>query len=147
VSDNGRLHVKSYDKANYYFTQRIGAAKQVTKRLEMKNSDVAFFNEYRNLLKRKEYTHVEVKKYFESMPKANFKKVCHNCGKNYMLFMSKLIKRSFCNFCLEYVCDKDCLCEEKFIIPRNFNIEYDLNTKHVCRKAAVLLNRKNYIKI
>ncbi len=119
----------------------------MTKRVEMKSSDVVFFNEYRNLLKRKEYTHLEVKKYFASMPKANFKKVCHNCGKNYILMMAKLIKRTFCNFCLEYVCDKDCLNEEKFIIPRNFNIEYDLSKKHVCRKAAVLLNRRNYLKI
>ena len=93
----------------------------------MKNSDVVFFNEFRNLLKRKEYTHGEVKKYFAKMDKFNFKDNCHNCGKKYSLFLAKTFKRTFCNFCMEYVCDKDCLCEEKFVIPRNFNLEYDLS--------------------
>lgn len=93
----------------------------------MKNTDVIFFNEYRNLLKRKEYTHYEVKKYMASLPKIDATKNCHQCGKKFNLFLAKLFKRGFCNFCMQYVCEKSCLHEEKFMIPRNCNISFDLS--------------------
>lgn len=61
--------------------------------------------------------------------------------------MTKIIKRCFCHFCIEYVCDRDCLSDEKFVIARNFNLEYDLTKRTVCSSAAMFLNRRNYIKI
>lgn len=61
--------------------------------------------------------------------------------------MSKFLKRCYCNFCMNYVCEKECISEEKFIIPRKFNLEFDLKEKQVCRLAAIFLTRRNYIKI
>lgn len=48
---------------------------------------------------------------------------------------------------MEYVCDRDCLSDENFIIPRNFNLEYDLKRRPVCSTAAMFLNKRNYLKI
>jgi hypothetical protein len=56
----------------------------------------------------------------------NYKKNCHNCGDKINLFMVKVIKRTFCYYCMEYVCDKDCISDEKYVIPRGFNIDFDL---------------------
>lgn len=61
--------------------------------------------------------------------------------------MVKVVRRCFCYFCMEYVCDRDCLSDETFVIPRNFNLEYDLRKRPVCSTASMFLNRRNYLKI
>lgn len=97
------------------------------KHIELKNSDVVFFNEFLTILKRKEYNSYEVHKFFKKITnRFNNKLNCHNCGKDLTTFMTKYIKRCNCYFCMEYVCSKDCLSEEKFVIPRLFNLSYDL---------------------
>lgn len=58
-----------------------------------------------------------------------------------------MIRRCFCNFCMEYVCSKECISGEKFTLPRSFNLEYDQDEKSVCQLAAMFLNRRNYLKI
>jgi hypothetical protein len=95
------------------------------KPIELKNSDIVFFNEFLKLLTRKEYTSLNVQRFFKQISsRINKKKNCHNCGKAFEL--AKIFKRCFCNFCMEYVCSKECLSNEKFVIPRSFNLEYDL---------------------
>lgn len=58
-----------------------------------------------------------------------------------------IIKRCYCYFCMEYVCDKGCVSDEKFIIPRLFNLDYDLKKRSVCQSAAMFLNRNNILRI
>jgi superfamily II helicase len=113
----------------------------------MKNSDVIFFNEFIQILKRKEYNSKEVEKYFTRLGKIDRKNLCHHCGKKINRFLAKFVRRNFCHFCMDYVCSRDCLSDEQFVIPRNFNIDYDLKKRPVCYSAAMLLNRNNYIKI
>lgn len=108
---------------------------------------MVFFNEFLAILRKKEYTSKEVQKYFNRLLKVDKKKQCHNCGKNLNRFMTKIVRRCFCYFCMEYVCDRDCLSDEKFVIARGFNLEYDLSKRSVCSSAAMFLNRRNYLKI
>lgn len=114
---------------------------------EIKNSDLLFFNEFIHIFKRKEYCSQAVEKYFKRLTSIDTKKYCHVCGKQMNMLKTRLINRCFCYFCMEYVCDKQCLSDETFIIPRSFNIDFDLRKKPVCQSAAMLLNRNNYIKI
>ena len=81
------------------------------------------------------------------MGKVDKKTCCHNCGKKINRFMTKIVRRCFCYYCMDYVCSKGCLSDETFIIPRNFNLEYDLKKRPVCQAASMHLNRKNYLKI
>lgn len=116
-------------------------------RKELQNSDLLFFNEFIHIYKRREYTATIVDKYFKRLTQIDNKKQCHVCGDTLSFFKTKVMKRCFCYFCLEYVCDKKCLSDETFIIPRNFNIDFDLRKRPVCESAAMLLNRNNYLKI
>ena len=119
-----------------------------TQHIELKNSDIVFFNEFMTILKRKEYNSFEVHRFFKKITnRFNNKSLCHNCGKDLTSFMTKYIKKCFCHFCMENVCSKECLSSEKFVIPRLFNLQYDLEQKQVCMQSSMFLNRRCYLKI
>ena len=56
---------------------------RVANKIDLRNSDIVFFNEFLNILKRKEYTAHEVHKFFRKITHRFDKKQlkCHNCGK------------------------------------------------------------------
>ena len=58
-----------------------------------------------------------------------------------------LLKKQFCHFCMEDVCSRECLAEEKFVVPRLFTLKFELEQKSVCKHAAIFLTRKTYVKI
>ena len=120
----------------------------MTKTVELKNSDIVYFNEFLGILRRKEYNSNQVHRFFRKINRRwNPKKLCHMCGKQMNSLLTQVLQKCFCSFCMEYVCSAGCLSKEKFIIPRLFNLNYDMQEKPVCQLAAVFLQRKNIIKI
>lgn len=94
-------------------------------------------DEFSQLLKRKEYNTKSVNKFFEKFgAKRSNEKICHNCGKEQA---GKLMKKIYCNFCMLPVCCKECLAKDSFIIPRDFNLNFDLQPKSLCTLAAMFL--------
>ena len=81
--------------------------------------------------------------------------LCHNCqvaqvpkrGMLEKVFNDESNSPLYCHFCMHRVCSIDCLHEEEFVIPRLFNVSYDVNKHRVCRKAGTFLSKQNYIKI
>mmetsp|Transcript_10621 Transcript_10621/g.12535 ORF Transcript_10621/g.12535 Transcript_10621/m.12535 type:complete len:123 (+) Transcript_10621:470-838(+) len=53
----------------------------------------------------------------------------------------------YCHFCMKRVCSIECAHDEEFVIPRLFNVEYDLKPKQVCKKAGMFLQRHNFLRI
>ena len=53
----------------------------------------------------------------------------------------------YCHFCMHRVCSEECLHEEKYVIPRLFNISYKIKKFQVCKKAGTFLSKQNYLKI
>lgn len=64
----------------------------------------------------------------------NNDRLCHCCRKWELpdrsvfskIFNNESDSALYCHFCMKRVCSIECMYEEKFIIPRLFNIEYDL---------------------
>lgn len=109
----------------------------------MTNSESLKEDEYSHILHRKEYTSKAVTKFLQSVVTANAK-TCHNCGKSLGVFK---LKAHHCNFCMANVCSKECLSKNLFVIPRDFNLKFDLEPKSVCHLAATFLERKCYLTI
>lgn len=72
---------KNYDKNNFIMTARATnnrnntSKKEVTKRSQLKNSDIMFFNEFFTIIKRREYTLKAVQRHFTKLQKAADMKV------------------------------------------------------------------------
>lgn len=45
------------------------------------------------------------------------------------------------------VCSPECLSEEKYVIPRLFNVSYNIQKVPVCKKAGTFLSKQNYLRI
>ena len=81
--------------------------------------------------------------------------LCHSCRKWEIparsvfsrMFNSESDSALYCHFCMQRVCSVECVSEDKFVIPRLFNIEYDLRQHHVCTKAGSFLSKHNFVKI
>ena len=73
--------------------------------------------------------------------------VCHSCRKVEIpergffasVFTNDQEHELYCHFCMKRVCSTECLIKEKFVIPRLFNVEYDLKHHSVCTKAGAFL--------
>ena len=48
---------------------------------------------------------------------------------------------------MKRVCSIECMFDEQFVIPRLFNVEYDLAPRHVCIKAGAFLAKNNFLRI
>lgn len=48
---------------------------------------------------------------------------------------------------MKRVCSIQCVYEEQFVIPRLFNVEYDVKKHHVCTKAGAFLTKHNLLRI
>ena len=99
--------------------------------------------EFTKILKRKEYSLEAVNNFFKKI-NVN-EKECHACGKS-LIGVGKLVKNSMCYFCMGPVC-KECLSTDQMIIPRDFNVKYDLTPKTVCTLAKAFMERKCFIPI
>ena len=53
----------------------------------------------------------------------------------------------YCHFCMHRVCSPECLSEEKYVIPRLFNVSYNIQKVSVCKKAGTFLSKQNYLRI
>ena len=53
----------------------------------------------------------------------------------------------YCHFCMKRVCSIECVYDENFVIPRLFNVAYDLNPHQVCSKAGAFLSKQNFLRI
>ena len=62
------------------------------------------------------------------------KERCHCCQKWEIpersifskIFSNESSSALYCHFCMKRVCSIECMSEEKFVIPRLFNVEYNL---------------------
>ena len=62
------------------------------KTVELKNSDIVFFNEYLGLLRRKEYNSNQVHRFFKKINRRwNPKKLCHMCGKQMNSLLTQVV--------------------------------------------------------
>jgi len=88
-------------------------------------------------------------------PYSSNEKLCHSCRKWEVpdrsifarMFNNESDSNLYCHFCMKRVCSTDCIHSERFVIPRLFNVEYDLTAKHVCSKAGVFLQKHNFLRI
>ena len=64
----------------------------------------------------------------------NGSRLCHCCRKWEIpdrsifsrMFNNESDSALYCHFCMKRVCSIECMYDEQFVIPRLFNVEYDL---------------------
>jgi hypothetical protein len=102
----------------------------------LSNSERLMKREFESVFERMLYTSGTVNEFFSKVLGSSKEKAtnscCHSCGSKNQGRLNKYLKLHYCHFCMTTVCSKKCLSSETFIIPHQFNLNYDLKPKAVC---------------